>query len=554
MSKRKRKKKERALPQRAPSLLQEKCGVYYHYIVWGLVVAVIIFIAAIRIRLLSIPLERDEGEFAYMGQLMLQGIPPYALAANMKLPGTYAAYALIMALFGQTIEAIHLGLLLVNVSTMLMVFFLTRRLFDDYAGVVACAAYGVLSLSPGVYGTSAHATHFVLLPALGGIVLLLKALGNDNPVTFFLSGFLLGISYLMKQPGIFFGIFALLYLIGVKTWKVRAPARPLLIQCLLFISGLSMPYLLTCLALYALGVFERFWFWTVLYAFQYASLQSLAEGIALFLPKLSIIVDGFYLLWILAGTGLFILLWEKRVRAPAPFMCGFFFFSCLAVCPGLYFRQHYFVLVLPAIAIFTGVAVRYCHTRCAHLKNAWFIPPLLFLICFFHGVFLKRVFFFTGSPVTACRYMYFPNPFPESLAVADYIRNHSEPASTIAVLGSEPQIYFYARRRSATSYLYMYSLMEKHRYARTMQQEMIKEIERSRPEYIIYAKIPFSWLRREESEMLLLQWFETYRRNYTITGIAEIVSPRETKYLWDDQAKNYRPQTNAIYVLRRNSA
>lgn len=37
------------------------------------------------------PLERDEGEYAYAGQLMLQGIPPYQLAYNMKLPGTYAA-------------------------------------------------------------------------------------------------------------------------------------------------------------------------------------------------------------------------------------------------------------------------------------------------------------------------------------------------------------------------------------------------------------------------------------------------------------------------------
>jgi hypothetical protein len=54
--------------------------------------------------------------------------------------------------------------------------------------------------------------------------------------------------------------------------------------------------------------------------------------------------------------------------------------------------------------------------------------------------------------------------------------------------------------------------------------------------------------------MLLLQWFETYRRNYTITGIAEIISPRETKYLWDDQAKNYRPQADAIFVLKRNAA
>ena len=41
----------------------------------------------IRIRFLAIPLERDEGEYAYAGQLMLQGIPPYRLAYNMKFPG-----------------------------------------------------------------------------------------------------------------------------------------------------------------------------------------------------------------------------------------------------------------------------------------------------------------------------------------------------------------------------------------------------------------------------------------------------------------------------------
>jgi hypothetical protein len=69
------------------------------------ILAVIVFglVIAIRIRLLGIPLERDEGEYAYVGQLMLQGIPPYKLAYNMKFPGTYAAYAVIMSIFGQTI-------------------------------------------------------------------------------------------------------------------------------------------------------------------------------------------------------------------------------------------------------------------------------------------------------------------------------------------------------------------------------------------------------------------------------------------------------------------
>ena len=40
----------------------------------ALLLAILIF-ATIRWRLREIPLERDEGEYAYAGQLMLQGIP-----------------------------------------------------------------------------------------------------------------------------------------------------------------------------------------------------------------------------------------------------------------------------------------------------------------------------------------------------------------------------------------------------------------------------------------------------------------------------------------------
>src|SRR5436190_3165321 len=117
---------------------------------WTLAVIVFGVTVAFRIRLLGIPLERDEGEYAYAGQLMLQGIPPYQVAYNMKFPGTYAAYAVIMAIFGQTIAGIHLGLLLVNLATITLIFFLGRRLFDSATGLVAAATYGIFSVSPSV--------------------------------------------------------------------------------------------------------------------------------------------------------------------------------------------------------------------------------------------------------------------------------------------------------------------------------------------------------------------------------------------------------------------
>src|SRR5690349_4833439 len=92
-----------------------------HHRTWIFLAVTILFVTAVRLRILDTPLERDEGEYAYAGQLMLQGVPPYKLAYNMKLPGTYMAYALIMALFGQSASGIHFGLLLVNVASILLI-------------------------------------------------------------------------------------------------------------------------------------------------------------------------------------------------------------------------------------------------------------------------------------------------------------------------------------------------------------------------------------------------------------------------------------------------
>src|SRR4029450_470991 len=190
---------------------------------WTLALIVVGFVIAIRIRLLGIPLERDEGEYAYAGQLILQGIPPYKLAYNMKFPGTYAAYAVVMSIFGQTISGIHLGLLLVNAATVALVFFLGRRLINETAGFVAAASYTLLSVSPTVLGFAAHATHFVMLPVLGGMLLLLDQHAHARFGRLFVSGVLFGLAVVMKQPGIFFSLFAVIYLM---TKEIRSGLRP----------------------------------------------------------------------------------------------------------------------------------------------------------------------------------------------------------------------------------------------------------------------------------------------------------------------------------------
>src|SRR2546421_6463018 len=100
----------------------------YPWVVLALAIAVSV---GVRWRLREMPLERDEGEYAYAGQLILEGIPPFREAYNMKFPGTYVAYAGMLALFGQTPAGVHIGTMLVNAVTIALIFFLTRQLLSD---------------------------------------------------------------------------------------------------------------------------------------------------------------------------------------------------------------------------------------------------------------------------------------------------------------------------------------------------------------------------------------------------------------------------------------
>ena len=88
---------------------------------------IIVMTFGIRARLASMPLERDEGEYAYMGQQILAGIPPYKEAFAMKFPGIYLAYSGIFITLGQTDTAIRWGTLLMNIATAVIVFLIAKN-------------------------------------------------------------------------------------------------------------------------------------------------------------------------------------------------------------------------------------------------------------------------------------------------------------------------------------------------------------------------------------------------------------------------------------------
>jgi hypothetical protein len=536
----------------------KKQPLHHRYWVWAALLTIILSTAAIRVRLLEVPLERDEGEYAYAGQLILQGVPPYAQVYNMKMPGIYAVYALILSVFGQTPTGIHLGLLVINAATVFLLFLLVKELFDQVTGVVAATAFALLSLGQSVQGIFANAEHFVILPALGGILLLLRAVDYQRWFSLLAGAVLLGLAFLIKQHGVAFVAFAGLYLLFTEicrrpfNWKLFAA------KGVLFLVGVLLPFAVTCLVLWRYGVFEKFWFWTFTYAREYVSRLPVLVGLNRLKMKIAWIAGSAILVWILAGIGLTSLWWNKNTHQHSLFVVGFLLFSFLAICPGFYFRPHYFILLLPAVALLVGIGASsvqklFARGRSPLLTRA--IPITLAIVVLFHTVYQQWDFFFVMSSTEASRMTYGSNPFPESLEVARFIKENSTKDDHIAVIGSEPQIYFYSNRRSATGYIYTYALMEKHSYALSMQEEMIREIESARPKFLVFVNVSTSWLIRPDSEKMIFKWFEQYQEKYfRQVGVIDIISAERTIYHWEEKVLGYTPESKHwLLVFRRKS-
>ncbi len=521
---------------------------------WVGLAAIMLLTAIIRLRLAAAPLERDEGEYAYAGQLLLQGTLPFVEVYNMKMPGIYAAYAIVMALFGQSIVGIHLGLLVVNSIGILLLFMLVRRYYSPVLALIAAASFACFTLSSAALGAFAHATHFVVLFGLAGFCVLLRP---GKPLRWFHAlgaGLLFGCAFMMKQHAAPFLVVAGLYLVWNLRNDASQTARSRILGCVFFALGVFAPFLLTCFAMWWAGVFPTFWFWTFDYANAYVSKNTVAR-----IPKnlgntLVKLVPMSLFLCVLATAGLVAL--AKR-RSHALFLVGLLIAGVAAVSPGFYFREHYFVLMFPVISILAALGSAWLAER---LPQSWqrvlgaAAPLAVAGMAWLQYAIADRAYLFIQTPEQVSRAIYATNPFPESVAIGQYIRDHTQPNDRIAIIGSEPQLCFYSYRRSVSGFAYIYPLMEDQPFAAQMQQQMIDQIEGGDPKLVVLAMMTTSWNASQKSNPMFLNWAQKYVHDRCErVGLVDITMAG-TAYYWDDQQKGIAPKSKSWVGIYRQRA
>jgi hypothetical protein len=504
--------------------------------------AVLVIVALYcRIRLLAVPLERDEGGFAYIGQQLLHGIPPFVSGNTKVLGGMHFAYAGMMALFGEHATAIHIGLLLVNMTSMVLIYLLARRILTVEAAVLTTGVYAYLSTSQAVLGVFTHATHFVMLFVLAGFLTLFNALEENRRMLFFASGISFGLAILMKQHGVFFCLFAFCFLVW-KRRKQGAGLKNILAELALTGVGIVVPYLVICIYMAINGVFAEFWFWTVRYSLNYTGANSLSRGVQNLSHKMEPQFLYLKYVWLLAGIGIVAACCTRVPVRNRLFLQGFTLCSILATTPGFYFYRHYFVMMIPALALLTGVAYETCSIIefKFNISAARLVALAVIAAAIFTGIFRERDYLFRLTPGEVSRTLYGNDMFSVSDEIASYLRENSDRHAKVAIIGSEPQIYFNAQRTAATDYIYMYSLDRPHADLTKMQDEMIREIEKSAPEYIVFVGVYDSW-SNELAENKIIDWLDSYLVSYDLVGCVTVGGREESRIYWGAAAEDCQP-------------
>jgi hypothetical protein len=413
-----------------------------------------------------------------------------------------------------------------------------------------------LSVSQGVLGIFAHATHFVILFALAGSLLLRRHLDDRRMWALALSGVCFGFAVIMKQHAVVLWLFAFLYLLWVA-FRRGDSVRLLVGECSVFLFGAAAPIAAIFAWMIKVGIFERFWFWTVSYPTHYVSDVPVITGLFILIFQVHNVISYQPLIWLAAFFG-YVLLRQRRERVELIFIYGFFVSAFFAMCPGFYFRPHYFVLILVPLALFASYFVvesqRLIQGKCSSPLIISFLPVALLTSLCCAGLYSERYYLFISPPNDVSRSVYKNNPFSESIVIANYIREHSALSDKIAVLGSEPQIYFYSNRLSATGHIYMHNLtMTSGSIAERFLGELISDIESQRPLYIV--KIAYDeWAGNPELRQKLEDWSDNHlNKYYKRVGLIDIYQDK-TKYYWEKDAVNEKPYSDSFVTVWRREA
>ena len=399
----------------------------------------------------------DEGSHAAVAATLMNGGLPYLNAVNNKPPGIFFVYKITFSLFGRyNMTAVHLVAFIWTLATGIVLSILARNLGGRSAAL--CALLFYLTFTAALYPKmiAANSEIFMALPYSLGVLLLWYASVRGKPYLYFAAGFISGLAPLFKQIGGVIVVALLVYLLVVLPLRHgRNRILPGIFAGVYYGIGFAVPTAIVAFLFHRSGILTSWIFWNLTYASRYIStgnraLSFPAQLLAEFVP----FVLSTLILWALA------LVWIKSVFANRHqpehssqsdfpiFIALWFIVSTLATMLGTRMYGHYFIQILPSLALMASLYAGklFAESHRLHAK-AWRYAVLTLTIV--PGLIFAGMAAAYESTTDTWREIR-----PDFRPATDYIGSHTRPDDRIFVWGWFTPIYVYSRRAPSTRFVF----------------------------------------------------------------------------------------------------
>jgi hypothetical protein len=479
------------------------------------VILILLVTVAVRMPVWSIPFERDEGEYAYIAWRMEHQELPYRDWIDQKPPGIFWVYRFALSLPIEPVHAVRLVALLFSAASACALFLLARRFVEPFWAGVAAVLFSELAADPAVQGTAANTELFMLLPLILSNLACLATASAVRPRvrSMILAGALTGMATAFKQ-------------VAAVNWLFLVCLYPILVtREKRWSRGVSfVAWSAVGVAAVWGGVAIYFWlrhglgdlvYNVFTHNLEYASAIPWRNRWILCRDTLALLAPSQSLVWIMSATGLGAALLSRN-RQPSVLLAGWTVTSLAGVSASGYYFPHYFQQLLPVLslaAVFGAQALDVWGLwRCV---PTWCRRTMLVIALTVLPAVEMYPFLFVYAPNEAVQKIYPGNYFAEMPEVGRRIADVTGSDDRVFIFGAEAEVLFYARRVSATRYIFLFPLYGPYHDALAKQVAAAQEIARAQPAAVFY--LPNQLFLMPGSEQYFTRWSLAYlKENFEV--------------------------------------
>jgi hypothetical protein len=443
------------------------------------------------------PFGRDQGIYAYAGQLLLQGKIDYKYVFDLKPPGVHFVFALGQLIFGKSMIGMRMFDILWQSVTGFVLFIIIYKLTKSkLAGLLSSVLYIFLYYRLDYWHTL-QADGFLNLPFALSILFVLISYEKKYAVPLLTAGALFGITILFKYTLIIF----LPLLIIIFIFQPDSQNR--IKKIFLYLGGFVIINLLAASLYLFAGALDEFIDIQFVQTLLYAKIGYETESTGFITANvLRLFFGSVYspLIWFSVLLAIY-LLTTKQFSYKYSVIFGWIASSIIGLIIQWKFFLYHFLVIIPAIS--AGASLFIANVNERYRKRFRIMTPIscaIILVCYFSFGFKPYISnyadlsdYLKGSKTINQLYEEkgFTNDsafmIAKTFRAIEFVKQNTSENSGIYVWGFDPLIYYLSGRHCISRFVYNFPLYWKENNEK-FQTEFMKDLNKEKPELILVSQ------------------------------------------------------------------